>query len=162
MQQKLIDDYKNLMHKLMVLPGEIDEAQRKVTERRMEIADLESSLAVRDAVLIGQIDGKNAEQRKANLTLRQENDAAYQRMTHDIAELRGELAAMQDTLTHLERVYSAVCYQTRLHAAMLNYLGSAGAPVRHAELDFTPIRSNWGTTTANGSVTAEDAAQIGL
>jgi chromosome segregation ATPase len=162
MHDALIEKYAELMASLATLPDEIDDAQQKMSELQFEIAELEKVEATREAALLGQVEGKNAEQRKANLTLLKEKDASYRRIASDLAGLHGELQAVKDTVDHRQRQYGAVCYQTRLHAAFVNYLANAGAPVPATlpEIDFG--KNSRPPASSLASPSADDAAAIGL
>jgi hypothetical protein len=161
MQQQMINTYADLMTALDELPDSISLVQEHITALKLSAAEHERTLAQREAILIQQAEGKNAELRKAALEQLKTGDAIYRNELRHLLANQEELAQEQDALDKLTRQYGAVCYQTRLHAALLAYLGSAGAPVRHEEAQFMAHKP------ANGDnlhvrVTAADAAELGL
>lgn len=161
MQQQMINTYTDLMTALDELPDSISLVQEQITVLKLSAAEHERRLAQREAILIQQAEGKNAELRKAALEQLKTSDIVYRNELRYLLANQEELAQEQDALDKLTRQYGAVCYQARLHAALLAYLGSAGAPVRREEAPFMAHKP------ANGSnlhvhVTAADAAELGL
>jgi chromosome segregation ATPase len=163
MQQRMIDTYESLMTALDALPDEIGQVQEHITNLRLSASDYERTLTQREAILVQQAEGKNAELRKAALVQMQATDGIYRSTTQRLDNVQHELAEAQDSLSALERRYGAVCYQAKLHAALLGYLAGAGAPVKAAEVQFmaSPAGKRNGVNGAS-QVSAADAAELGL
>ena len=162
MQQQMINTYTDLMTALDELPDSISLAQEQITVLKLSAAEHERRLAQREAILIQQAEGKKAELRKAALEQLKTGDAIYRNELRYLLANQEELAQEQDALDKLTRQYGAVCYQARLHAALLTYLGSAGAPVRHEEMQFMPPHTAHKPANGDDRVTATDAAELGL
>lgn len=165
MQRQMIDTYQNLMASLEELPDTMSLVQKQITDLRLQAANHERTLAQREALLLGQAEGKNAELRKAALIQLQAADRIYSTEQRLLLQVQEELSKAQDHMTTLERQYGAVCYQSRLHAALLAYLANAGAPVRKEEVQFMPapqIKLTSHNNYAGAQVTAADAAELGL
>lgn len=162
MQEQLINTYTQLMTELDNLPQEIAAAQNDLLAVKRQVSDSKTLLDSLEASLSLTIEGKNAEERKARLTQALSTHQNYQRIRATLRKESEEADNLTNTVDALTRQYGAVSFQARLHAALLTYLGSAGAPVRLDSLGdvvFPPART---PHYNNHHVTADDAAQIGL
>lgn len=131
---RLLETYTDLMEKLQTLPDDIAALQLDLSAEKMALTEANKRLESREVEIIGQAGGwaalgKNDGDRKNNLAMLLNRDAQYQRWAGHKAESEAAVGRMNDQLAALERQYGAVCYAVRLHSALLQYLGSAGAPV---------------------------------
>lgn len=163
LQWTVIDAYKALMANLAELPSEIRVAQTDLTEAKRQLAATEKLLKERELVLKGDAQGKNADERAAALIAILAQDAIYRQLSKNQEREAKGVDAITIEMDTLQRQYGAVCYQARLHAALLQYLGSAGAPVEdiNPDVEFYPSDHSAQNGT-NGHVSGEDAAEIGL
>jgi len=131
----LIGTYHDLMAALDTLPDEIAACQRDLDAYRETLADVKADAESLERHLLREAGGysklgSNDGERKTALALLLERNADYREMEIAEARQQGHVTALTTELDHLTRQYGAVCYKARLHAALLNYLGSAGAPVQ--------------------------------
>ena len=77
--------------------------QRRMTliPIRAELREVQRYQAAREAELALSIEGKNAEERKARLTLSLANDEQYTRMQEDVERLQAEIEAHEGVIEHL-------------------------------------------------------------
>lgn len=160
MQDQLIATYSQLMTELANLPAEIAKAQEDLTVIKRQAAQTKETMAQTEAATALTIEGKNAEERKAKLTQALAATPVYVRLSNALRAETEEADTLANEVAALERQYGAVCYQARLHAALLQYLGNAGAPVGKVD----SLGDVMFATKANGNsyVTAADAADLGL
>jgi len=160
MQKEIIRTYAELMTKLDDLPGEIAAVQTDLNAAKMQLSTSEKTLDDIEAQTLLNVDGKNAEERKAKLAATLKGDQVYTRWYKAAAVERQEVAALTNDVTRLTNQFAAVGYQARLHAGLMNYLAASGAVTPAGDMNF-----NMGakpSNAANGHVTAADAADIGL
>lgn len=160
MQDQLIATYSQLMTELANLPAEVAKAQEGLTEAKRTQADTDKMLKQIEAAIALSIDGKNAEERKAKLTQALADDGRCQMVAASLRNVTTTVETLANEVAALERQYGAVCYQARLHAALLQYLGNAGAPV--GKVDSLGDVMFATKTNGNSYVTAADAADLGL
>lgn len=166
--QQLIDTYSQLMASLATLPDEIAGYQKDLTNARMQKAAADSALSqTEDDIIVAAGGmkglGSNPEERKLAAAQLCRNNAKYIALTSQQATLTRTVAEMSDELAAAERQYGAVCYQTRLHSALLSYLGNAGAPVGNVTMPtFVGTVNMDGFKGFTGAATVADAAELGL
>jgi hypothetical protein len=162
MQQTMIATYLDLMTALHDLPGEIASTQELLTAVKATIGDSERILEEIEGMLKGRAaDESNDAKRKAKLAELLSQHEGYRKLTATLAKEKMEAAQLGNTLKDYERRYEAVCYQSRLHAALMQYLGSAGAPVTPVTAFSIPV-NGFNQVVTTGAVTLADAAEIGL
>ena len=105
---------------------------------------------IEDSLRLKASEESNDAKRKAKLAELCGQHEGYRRLTAALQREKGAVAALTDAVANLNMQYEATCYQSRLHAGLMNYLGSAGAPVQFK------------TNGHNGHVSVADAAAIGL
>lgn len=165
MHDQLLATYTDLMTSLEGLPQEIAAAQNDLSAVKRQMADSKTLLDTIEAQLSLSIEGKNAEERKAKLMQALAAHQNYQRLRQTMRKESEEADTLTNDVDALTRQYGAVCYQTRLHSALLTYLGSAGAPVPLNELGdvvFAHAGATHNTNGFNSSITAIDAETLGL
>jgi hypothetical protein len=134
-----------LMDELHRLPGEIADAQARVIDLEVELAgfkslhlpkaradvDLAINAATMEALSLGLIDGKNAEQRKVQLDSYLAKDAnvataqaAVGKIEGVIASIEAQLAAASGEFKGASNRFSAVKAQAELWAARLRALAA--------------------------------------
>ena len=162
MQQAMIATYLDLMSALHDLPGEIAEAQATLIEAKQGIADSERIATEIEAAMKSRAAlESNDALRKAKLGELLASDGKYQTLMSVLRIEQANAARLTDNVKTLERRYEAVCYQSRLHSALMQYLGSAGAPVTPVTAFSIPV-NGYNPTVTTGAVTLADAADIGL
>jgi hypothetical protein len=168
MKEQILQQYKALMVSLSNLPNDIHAAQSDLNKAKRTAADTKRLLDETETMTVAGAEGSNAEKRKADVAVKLANNQAYQRLMTAYLKEQAEVETLTNEVDMLIRQYGAVSFQARLHAALMTYLGNAGAPVTVLptdSLDDVVFQStNNAPRTANGNsyVTAEDAAQIGL
>jgi hypothetical protein len=164
MQDQILRTYHDLMQRLTALPADIDALQEALTTVKLQLSTSEKTLKDLEADLRLKVEGKNAEERTARLTQTLQQTAVYRRWSHAADTERREASRLQDKLDGLTRQYGAICYQARLHAGLMNFLGSAGAPVvLPAAANGNPLDTDISFYPTGGAqVSAADAAAIGL
>ena len=163
MIDQLVTTYNELMASLGNLPDAIAAAQNDLTEVKLQLAKSEQALKDISAEVALSIEGKNAEERAAKLTQALKSHKTYQQFAKAADTERGDAAKLTNEVDNLTRQFTAVGYQAKLHSAMVAYFAAAGA-VAPQDVQFYNKESKQHTTNgkANGNVTAEDAAAIGL
>ena len=161
MQQQLIDTYIDLMTSLETLPAEIAAAQSDLTKSKFSLSQCETEMDRIEAEQSLTVEGKNAEERKARLSLALKGHAFYAKIAAEALGWRKDIAALTNDVDNLTRQFAAVGYQAKLHAALLGYLAAAapGAPV---DVSFGMGGHTNNNHIGNGAVTPADAAAIGL
>lgn len=163
MLDQLIATYNDLMLSLGNLPDEIAAAQNDLTEMKQRLAKSEQTMKDISTSMSLTIEGKNAEERAAKLAMALKADQTYMGSFAGAETWRKEIANLTNDVDNLTRQFTAVGYQAKLHSAMVAYFAAAGA-VAPTDVQFYSKGAHQHTTTgkANGNVTAEDAAAIGL
>lgn len=162
MQDQIFRTYHDLMQRLATLPADIDAVQKALTDVKLQLNTSEKTLKDLEAELRLKVEGKNAEERAARLTQGLQQHSVYRRWNQAADSERREASQLQDRLDSLTRQYGAICYQARLHSGLMNYLGSAGAPVLTPAHNDTLNDDIGFYPTAGAAITAADAAAIGL
>ena len=167
MHQQLIDTYTNIMADLGNLPGAIAAVQTDLNAAKLQLANSERTLADIEAQTSLNVEGKNAEERKARLGLALKADAVYVRWDKAAAVERADVAKLTTELDRLTREFAAMGYAARLTAGAMEMLAAMG-PTKAQDVQFhmdTAGKSQAQLDRINGSnghVTAQDAAEIGL
>ena len=163
MLNQLIQTYNDLMTSLGTLPDAIAEAQGRLTEMKLRLAKSEQAMKDISAATALTIEGKNAEERAAKLAAALKADLVYMGSFAGAETWRKEIAVIADEVANLERQFTAVGYQAKLHSAMVSFFAAAGA-VAPQDVQFYSKGATQHKTNGNGNgnVTAEDAAAIGL
>ena len=164
MHQQLIDTYTNIMADLRNLPAEIAAAQTDLNAAKMQLATSERTLADIEAQTALNVEGKNAEERKARLAQTLKADAVYVRWSKAADTERADVAKLTTEYDMLVRQFAAVGYAARLTAATMEMLAAMG-PNKAQDIEFHMDAAGKSAKVLNGSngtITPEDAAQIGL
>ncbi|MBI1296690.1 hypothetical protein GC175_17175 [bacterium] len=141
MQEELIRTYKEIMESLAALPNEIYERQMKINAVQQQADSLQADMDNREAgyKLEWKELGSNDTIRKARLTEILDNDDIYQRTLRELQKVQRSLTTMQNDLDRRQKMFSAVCYQARLHSSLLTFLGNSMEGVKTnalGEVDF--------------------------
>ena len=153
MQQEIITTYLTLMDRLESLPDDIANQQEALTQAKQAQGDSERLMdEIEDSLRGKAAEESNDTKRKAKLAELCSQHEGYRRLSAAFQRERATVLELTDAVANLERQYEATCYQSRLHAGLMNYLGSAGAPVQFQ------FKANG----HNGHIDAQDAAAIGL
>jgi hypothetical protein len=167
MHQQLIDTYTNIMADLGNLPGEIATAQMDLNAAKTQLATSDRTLADIEAQTALNVEGKNAEERKARLTQALKADAVYVRWSKAADVERADVAKLTNEVDMLTRQFAAVGYAARLTAATMEMLAAMG-PNKAGDIEFHMDASGKSAAQiarvngSNGTITAQDAADIGL
>ena len=167
MHQQLISQYANIMASLDNLPGEIAAVQTDLNAAKAQLATSERTLADIEAQTALNVEGKNAEERKARLGLTLKSDAVYVRWDKAAAVERADVAKLTTEYDRLGREFAAVGYAARLTAAAMEMLAAMG-PNKAQDVQFNMDAAGKSAAQidrvngSNGHATAEDAASIGL
>jgi len=164
MHQQLISQYVDIMASLDNLPGAIAAVQTDLNAAKAQLATSERTLADIEAQTALNVEGKNAEERKARLGLALKTDAVYIRWDKAAAMERADVARLTTEFDRLSREFAAVGYAARLTAAAMEMLAAMG-PNKAGDIDFHMDGAGKSAAVINGSngqVTAQDAADIGL
>ena len=171
MHQQLVSQYADIMASLATLPGEIAAVQTDLNAAKAQLATSDRTLADIEAQTALNVEGKNAEERKARLSQALKADAVYIRWDKAAAVERADVARLTTELDRLSREFAAVGYAARLTAAAMEMLAAMG-PNNAGDVQFSMDaagksaaqigRVNGVSISGNGHVTAQDAADIGL
>lgn len=171
MKEQIFDQYKALMASLSNLPAEIAAAEGDKAALKRQISDTKRLVEQHEQAIALNVEGKNAEERKARLALALASDAAYQRLIKAQRQEAEELDTLQVEADMLTRQYGAVCFEAQLLAGLMQYLSNAKAPVTTTTTDslgdvvFQPTsyttRSNGNTYVSSADAAAFDAQQFG-
>ena len=167
MHQQLIDTYTNIMADLRNLPAAIAAAQTDLNAAKLQLATSERTLADIEAQTALNVEGKNAEERKARLTQVLKADAVYVRWAKAADVERADVAKLTNDVDMLTRQFAAVGYAARLTAATMEMLAAMG-PNKAGDIEFHMDASGKSAAQvaringSNGTITAQDAADIGL
>ena len=164
MHQQLINQYTDIMTSLANLPGEIAAVQTDLNAAKMQLAVSDRTLADIEAQTALNVEGKNAEERKARLTTALKADPVYVRWAKAADVERADIAKLTTEYDRLTREFAAVGYAARLTASAMEMLAAMG-PNKAQDVQFNMDASGKSAAVLNGSnghVTAQDAADIGL
>ena len=167
MHQQLINQYSDIMASLANLPGEIAAVQTDLNAAKAQLATSERTLADIEAQTALNVEGKNAEERKAKLSQALKTDAVYIRWDKAAAVERADVAKLTTEFDRLSREFAAVGYAARLTASAMEMLAAMG-PNKAADIDFRMDGAGKSAAQigringSNGHMTAADAASIGL
>lgn len=171
MQQQLIDTYMGIMASLATLPDDIAGYQNDVTDAKLKKGEVEKELARLDGAIIAAAGGykglgSNEKERELALDNLRKTHPAWKQLDAQLSTLTRTVAEMADEVSAAERQYGAACYMARMHAALLTYLGNAGAPAGDVVLPtadfFTMSDARFAARNGNGAATVADAAELGL
>jgi uncharacterized protein with NAD-binding domain and iron-sulfur cluster len=158
MQAQLIQTYQQLMTELHNLPNEIATVQTDLNAAKMQLSASEKTLADIEAQTALNVEGKNAEERKARLAQTLKLDAVYVRWSKAADIERADVANLTNNYDLLVRQFAAVGYAAKLHAGLLTYLAESGAISSVGDINFGMGKPQG----SNGHMTAADAADLGL
>ena len=164
MHQQLINQYTDIMASLANLPGEIAAVQTDLNAAKLQLATSDRTLADIEAQTALNVEGKNAEERKARLTQALKADAVYVRWSKAADTERADVAKLTTEYDRLTREFAAVGYAARLTASMAEMLAAMG-PSKAQDVQFNMDASGKSAavlTGSNGHMTAQDAADLGL
>ena len=164
MHQELVSQYADIMASLANLPGEIAAVQTDLNAAKAQLATSDRTLADIEAQTALNVEGKNAEERKARLSQALKADAVYIRWDKAAAVERADIAKLTTEYDRLTREFAAVGYAARLTASMAEMLAAMG-PNKAGDIEFNMDAAGKSAAVINGSngqVTAQDAADIGL
>jgi hypothetical protein len=159
MQREIIAAYADIMERLSVLPDQIAAVQTDLNAAKMQLSASEKTLEDIEAQTALNVEGKNAEERKARLAATLKTDAVYVRWAKAAAVERQDVARLTNDVAMLTNHFAAAGYQARLHSGLMNFLAASGAVTPVGDMQFYP-RTN-GTNGA-GHMTAADAVDLGL
>jgi len=162
--QQLINQYTDIMASLANLPGEIAAVQTDLNAAKLQLATSDRTLADIEAQTALNVEGKNAEERKARLTQALKADAVYVRWSKAADTERADVAKLTTEYDRLTREFAAVGYAARLTASMAEMLAAMG-PSKAQDVQFNMDASGKSAavlTGSNGHMTAQDAADLGL
>jgi chromosome segregation ATPase len=162
--QQLINQYTDIMASLANLPGEIAAVQTDLNAAKAQLATSDRTLADIEAQTALNVEGKNAEERKARLTQALKADAVYVRWAKAADVERADIAKLTTEFDRLSREFAAVGYAARLTASAMEMLAAMG-PNKAGDISFNMDAAGKSAAVINGSnghVTAQDAADIGL
>ena len=163
MHDQLLATYRDLMTSLETIPHELAAAQDDLTAVKRQMSESKILLDVIEASLSLTIEGKNAEERKAKLSVALDTHQNYQRLRATLRKESEAADGLTNDVDNLTRQYGAVCYQARLHSALLTYLGSAGAPVPVKDFgDVVFASTEHGNNGFNGTADVAAAEALGL
>ena len=168
MHQQLINQYTDIMASLANLPGEIAVVQTDLAAAKAQLATSDRTLADIEAQTALNVEGKNAEERKARLTQVLKADAVYVRWAKAADVERADIAKLTTEYDRLTRQFAAVGYAARLTAATMEMLAAMG-PNKAGDIEFhmdaagrSAATINGVSVSGNGHMTAQDAAEAGL
>jgi hypothetical protein len=157
MQREIIATYTDIMTRLTTLPDEIAAAQTDLNAAKMQLSASEKTLEDIEAQTALNVEGKNAEERKARLAATLKVDAVYVRWSKAAATERQDVARLSNDVAALTNHFAAAGYMARLHAGLMNFLAASGAVTPDGDMQFYK-RTNGTNGNGNGHVTAADAA----
>ena len=166
----VLTSYSDLMTALDELPVQVANHQEELNELQLVLSSTRRHLEEKRQLLISANGGwsalgKNESERELYAKTLVQQDRSASALQASIYNTERDITRAQALVDDSTRRYGAVCYKTRLHAALLTYLGSAGAPVSTPEIDFgMGSRSSNGSTqpTLSHIVNSDDAKAIGL
>ncbi len=161
MQREIIQTYADIMERLAVLPDQIATVQTDLNAAKMQLSASEKTLEDIEAQTALNVEGKNAEERKAKLAATLKTDAVYVRWAKAAAVERQDVARLSNDVAALTNRFAAAGYQARLHAGLMNFLAASGAVTPAGDMQFYQ-RINGATANGAGHMTAADAADLGL
>ena len=164
MHQQLINQYTDIMASLANLPGKIAAVQTDLNAAKAQLATSDRTLADIEAQTALNVEGKNAEERKARLTQALKADAVYVSWSKAADTERADVAKLTTEYDRLTREFAAVGYAARLTASMAEMLAAMG-PSKAQDVQFNMDASGKSAavlTGSNGHMTAQDAADLGL
>jgi len=167
MHQQLIDRYIDIMASLDKLPGEIAAVQTDLNAAKTQLVNSERTLADIEAQTALNVEGKNAEERKAKLSQVLKADPVYVRWSKAADVERADVAKLINEVDMLTRQFAAIGYAARLTAATMEMLAAMG-PNKVGDIEFhmdASGKSAAQVARVNGSnshMTAQDAADAGL
>jgi len=168
MHQELVSQYADIMASLANLPGEIAAVQTDLNAAKAQLATSDRTLADIEAQTALNVEGKNAEERKARLSQALKADAVYIRWDKAAAVERADIAKLTTEYDRLTREFAAVGYAARLTASMAEMLAAMG-PNKAQDVQFnmdaagkSAATINGVSVSGNGHMTAQDAAEAGL
>ena len=137
MTQQQIDRYMALTQSVQELPALIAQAEEELTQRKLSLASEKRTLddigeelidaAIQKAGGIKEF-GSSEDVRKANAKRLKAGSRQYVQQEKIVEVCEVDVTRQTDLLSDLNRQYGAICFQITHHAALLQYLGSAGAP----------------------------------
>lgn len=168
MLNQMIQATQDLMHSLNTLPGEIAGVQVNLNAAKLQLAGSEKTLADIEAQTMLTAEGSNPEKRKADCAAKLACNAVYVRWAKAADMERQDVARLTVEYDLLLRQFTAVGYQSKLHAELMHLLAESKSLTAVGDLNFyqpaqpvMPARPN-GFNAAAGHVTGSDAADIGL
>lgn len=169
-----VQAWQQIMQQLVEAPATLAEAEGLLTTLRLELASEKRLLetigdALVDVAVVkaGGVKefGPNEETRKKRSAQVKAADVRYVNQERQVEADEAAVLRQQNLVDDLTRQYGAICYQARLVAAMLQYLGQAGAPVNHAAVTLT-LNDDVHFAGPNGfngnEMTAADAESFGF
>jgi hypothetical protein len=159
MHEQIVSTYRSLMTSLNTLPDEIAAAQADLTGAKIDLANSDKVIDAIEAETALTIEGKNAEERKAKLGQTLRTLPVYVTAERLASERRRNVATLTNDVDNLTRQFAAVGYATKLHAGLMAYLASA-APGKEFDVTFGADPAI--AVNGNGTITAADAAELGL
>lgn len=172
MTQQQIDRYMALTQSVQELPAQIAQAEEELTQRKMELAHEKNTLeqigeAVVDAAIAkaGGVKefGSSEDVRKQNAKRARAQSRNYIQQEQMVEACEVDVQRQADLLSDLNRQYGAICFQITHHAALLQYLGSAGADAEFIFKAPTPAPTLFDTNEVTvNDVAIEEMEQAGF
>lgn len=171
MTQQQIDRYMALTQSVQELPALIAQAETELFQRKLDLAAEKKSLeqigeAVVDAAILkaGGVKefGSSEDIRKQNAKRVRAQSRNYVQQEQMVEACEVDVQRQTDLLSDLNRQYGAICFQITHHAALLQYLGSAGASAVQAQPYTWEMPTVAAEVDVAGNITAEDMEAIGL
>ncbi len=155
--------YRELMESLDRLPAKIKAEQIELTALKLDL-ERDEKLA-KDIADTLPVRGSNEGERKANKIADLRTCEEYQRYSQAADAGRKAIAYQTDIVADIERQFNSVRYQAKLHAEYMALLANdTTAQDISFNMDVTGKSAAQVARVngSNGTVTPEDAAQIGL
>lgn len=168
MIQQNLDRYTELTNRIVELPDLVALAERELTELKQthsaekkmleELGEVVIDEAMRRA---GDKWGSNADIRKKSAATALASSPEYVKQERKVESIEGHVKRQENHVSDLNRQYGAVCFQITHHAALLQYLGSAGAGMPVPEKGWS-IAAAAVEFFANNEISEEEIAAIGF
>lgn len=171
--QSQIARYQQLTQELTDLVPQIADAEEELSQRKLAATNERKQLDTLGDALVDEAIaraggvkefGSNEETRKRNAAIVKAQNTRYVKQEAFVEVCDVDVQRQNDLLSDLSRRYGATCFQITHHAALLQFLGSAGAAATtglDADVQFERPTPN-GFVSNGQAVSPADAAEIGL
>lgn len=107
------------------LINEVSAQEKEVNRLKQELSVGTTGIKQREDELYLEVEGSNAEQRKAALTAKKKDDDLWGSLDQDTRRLQAELDEAEVVLGRLNREWSALGHFLRLRTAQITFLGGS-------------------------------------